>query len=52
LAKLEETHGARIHDRDDDRLVTLAKRCERMDLDWCWLQRYGQIIVDQLSTLI
>jgi hypothetical protein len=39
LAKLEETHGARIHNGDDDRLVALAKSHERVDLDWCWSRR-------------
>ena len=39
LAELEETHGTRIRDGDDDRLVTLAKRHERVDLDLCWSRR-------------
>lgn len=35
LAKPEESHGARIHDSDDDRLVALTKSHERIDLDRC-----------------
>ena len=33
LAKPEETHGTGIHNSDDDRLVALTKRHERVGLD-------------------
>ena len=38
-AKLEETHGARIHHGNDDRLVALTKCHERVDLDGRYFRR-------------